>query len=220
MTTMIFKIPGEPTGKGRPRYANVRGVVRTYTPKKTRDYERRVQQFFRKAYPGYIPLDGPVSVYIYAVFPVPESFSMAKKQRCYSGELLPTKKPDADNIAKIVLDALNGLAYRDDAHVTAMSANKRFQNAPDEPPHIRVELFVKEGNTAMIRDYPEPSMTPPEPVEVRKCACCGGEIYAGNRAYRGDEGLFHPGCLLPFIAGKLEESYVAAALGYQEVIAQ
>lgn len=147
MTTMNFEIPGEPTGKGRPRYANIRGVVRTYTPKKTKDYERHIQQCFRKVYPNYIPSDGPVSVYIYAVFSVPESLSKAKKQRCYSSELLPTKKPDLDNLAKSILDALNGLAYRDDARVTTLTANKRFQNAPEEPPHVRVELSMKGGNT-------------------------------------------------------------------------
>ena len=41
-------------------------------------------------------------------------------------EYYPTKKPDADNIAKVVCDALNGLAYKDDAQVIDLTVHKRF----------------------------------------------------------------------------------------------
>ena len=140
MTTFIFEIPGEPTGKGRPRYANIRGMVRTYTPKKTRDYERHVQQCFRRTLGIQTPLEGPVSVEIRAAFAVPESLSAVRKRRCWGGSLKPTKKPDADNIAKTVLDALNGLAYRDDASVVSLTVEKHFVTEPDEIPHVAVTV--------------------------------------------------------------------------------
>ena len=45
-----------------------------------------------------------------------------------ANELQCTKKPDADNIVKVVLDALNKVAYRDDAQVVELVAIKRWSN--------------------------------------------------------------------------------------------
>lgn len=146
MTTFVFEIPGEPTGKGRPRYANIRGMVRTYTPKKTRDYERHVQQCFRRTLGIRTPLEGPVSVEIRAAFAVPESLSAVRKRRCWGGALRPTKKPDIDNIAKIILDALNGIAYTDDSNVVDLYTKKVYVSEPDETPYVRVSIRQIEGS--------------------------------------------------------------------------
>lgn len=70
-----------------------------------------------------------------------------------------------------------------------------------------------------MREYPELPLEPAEPVELGKCAWCGQEIYSGNRRYIGDEGMFHPGCMMEFLEEKLREPYVASMCGYQEVSA-
>jgi len=43
-------------------------------------------------------------------------------------------RPDVDNLLKLVLDALNGIAYGDDAQVVAITGQKRYC-AVNETPH-------------------------------------------------------------------------------------
>jgi Holliday junction resolvase RusA-like endonuclease len=42
----------------------------------------------------------------------------------------PTTKPDTDNIAKICLDALNGIAYHDDAQIVELQVSKLYSDEP------------------------------------------------------------------------------------------
>ena len=53
-----------------------------------------------------------------------------------AGRTLPTKKPDADNVMKIILDALNGVAYEDDRQIVALAIRKTY----GEKPGVRVEI--------------------------------------------------------------------------------
>ena len=78
----------------------------------------------------------PVSVYIEAVFPVPKSKSRKDREEMLAGRVLPTKKPDADNIAKIVCDALNSVAWMDDAQVAVLRVSKLY----GETGHMRVVI--------------------------------------------------------------------------------
>lgn len=78
----------------------------------------------------------PATVCIEAMFGIPKSFSKAKRADALSGRIYPTKKPDADNIAKIVLDALNGVAYTDDTQVINLLVQKRYGKVPE----VKVEI--------------------------------------------------------------------------------
>lgn len=80
----------------------------------------------------------PLSVSITAFYEVPKSYSKKKKQEMLDGQLYPTKKPDIDNIAKCVLDALNKLAYRDDTQVVKLHMEKHYAEIP------RVEVEIRE----------------------------------------------------------------------------
>lgn len=122
-----FKVPGEPVGKGRPRF--VRATGRTYTPEKTERYENLVKLAFIKEYPGVVPIDGPLAVTMVANFSIPKSWSKKKQALAIAGALRPTKKPDTDNIAKIK-DALNGIAWRDDAQVVEEVISKYYAEVP------------------------------------------------------------------------------------------
>ena len=122
-----FKVPGDPVGKGRPRF--VRATGRTYTPEKTERYENLVKLAFIKEYPDVTPIDGPISVEMVANFSVPKSWSKKKHALAIAGVLRPTKKPDTDNIAKIK-DALNGIAWRDDAQVVEELISKYYAEVP------------------------------------------------------------------------------------------
>lgn len=118
----IFTISGEPEGKARPR------VTRngTYTPHKTAAYEKLVQMSFRTQCPGTFFGDAPLCVYITACFTPPARATKRKRSRMLSGEIRPTKKPDTDNIAKAICDALNGVAYRDDSQICCLTVQKKY----------------------------------------------------------------------------------------------
>lgn len=125
MTETVFVVYGEPQGKARPRFTR---TGRTYTPKKTVDYECEIRAAFQRA-DGVIT-ELPVSVSITALYKIPKSASKANEQKMLSDELLPCKKPDLDNIAKCVCDALNGVAYKDDAQVCSLNVKKRYSKEP------------------------------------------------------------------------------------------
>ncbi len=117
---VCFDVPGKPQGKGRPRFTR---SGHTYTPDHTAEYEERVKLAYKQAGGG--KLSGFVSADILAVFTVPKSYTKAQRAAALNASFAP-KKPDCDNIAKIILDALNGLAYDDDAQVVKLRVEKRY----------------------------------------------------------------------------------------------
>lgn len=131
-----FTIPGKPCGKQRPRFGN----GRTYTPEKTVNYENLVRLCFRQAYPNAEPISAGVQVtaVIEAYFQIPKSTSKKRRNDMFADVIRPTSKPDTDNIAKICLDALNGLAYHDDSQVVDCTVEKFYSDTP------RVEIWIKE----------------------------------------------------------------------------
>ena len=68
---------------------------------------------------------------IIAYFAVPKSYSKAKRLDCVLNNLRPTKKPDADNIAKIILDSLNGIAYDDDSQIVELTVIKEWTDGQE-----------------------------------------------------------------------------------------
>ena len=123
--TFTFEIVGEPQGKGRPRFSTRGGFVKTYTPEKTASYENFVKVCYLNKYKGQ-KLDGEIIAEIIAYFPIPKSFSKKKRTEAIEGKIMPTKKPDTDNIAKTILDSLNGIAFEDDKQVVALLVKKLY----------------------------------------------------------------------------------------------
>lgn len=126
MTRLDFTVSGEPQGKGRPRMTR---AGHAYTPAKTRSREALIAYHAQQAMAGRPLVEGPVRVSIVATFAVPASWSKRKRSDALSGLLRPTKKPDFDNIAKLV-DAINGIAWLDDAQVVEGHVSKVFGDAP------------------------------------------------------------------------------------------
>ena len=118
---MKFEIIGKPIGKGRPRL----GKYGTYTPTKTANYETLVKWTFANEFKKFKPMEGPIKAKITAVFIVPKSYSKKKREELLT-KIDYIKKPDCDNIAKIILDSLNGLAYIDDSQVSNLVTLKRY----------------------------------------------------------------------------------------------
>ena len=123
-----FEVIGDIVGKARPRMNTRTG--RAYTPTETKNYEYAVRQWFIMKYPNFIPLEKRVEVTITAYFGTPKSTSKKKEAEMLANIISPTKKPDADNIVKIVLDAMNKFAFKDDTQVTKLEIEKKYSRTP------------------------------------------------------------------------------------------
>lgn len=130
MATMYFKIPGKPMGKQRPRIVSRGSFAKAYTPKETVNYEQWVKACYIEQTDGYMFEDNPrgLGVNIFAYYKPPKSTSKKKHTDMIERRINPTKKPDADNIAKIICDSLNGIAYKDDAMITTMHVLKYYSD--------------------------------------------------------------------------------------------
>lgn len=118
-----FNVSGSPQGKARARTLK---SGRSYTPKKTVDYENLVRSCFLKSEHETWFDKEPLSVQIIAHYGIPKSTTKKDRALIADYKLLPTKKPDTDNIAKIVCDALNGVAYGDDAQIVRLFVSKDY----------------------------------------------------------------------------------------------
>lgn len=131
-TEIRLWIPGKPEGKQRARHGN----GRTFTPRETRLAEELIVQAWRDAGEPRFPVPHPRAH-------LPLKFDMLFLMERGSGHynskgllnaegdrhpLPENKKPDVDNAQKLVMDALNHKAYRDDVQVTDSRQRKRWSN--------------------------------------------------------------------------------------------
>lgn len=123
-------IPGEARGKGRPRFARRGKFVATYTDEKTANYENLVAWAGAQAMKGRAPLGCAVNVSLCVHTAPPASWSKKKQSLALAGEIFPTTKPDADNIQKILYDALNGIVWVDDKQIVTVAFKKRYAEIP------------------------------------------------------------------------------------------
>lgn len=130
---------GNPVPKGRPRFSKVGGFVRSYTPKKTSDYEAQVKAIAQQAMTRE-PLETPLAAFLYFRLPIPKSYPKKRIAACLAGSERPIKKPDLDNLAKSVLDGLNGVVWADDSQIVSLHVTKVYASAPGVDVHIREEL--------------------------------------------------------------------------------
>lgn len=125
-----FCVYGEPQGKGRPRFSTVCGNVKTRTPEQTVIYENLVRTEYRSQSGKRFPDDAMLDVRIFAYYSIPKSVSKKKRQAMLDKKVRPTKKPDFDNIGKVICDSLNGIAYRDDAQIVDSMVRKFYSETP------------------------------------------------------------------------------------------
>ena len=135
-----FAVLGEPAGKGRPRFRSVGPYVKTYTPEKTVSYENLVKLEYRRQCNDFKFEDGvPLDLRITAYYSIPKSTSKKKRVLMEQFKIRPMKKPDNDNIVKVVQDALNLVAYHDDVQVVDCQLRKFYSENP------RVVVTIQEA---------------------------------------------------------------------------
>ncbi len=119
----MILVEGKIKGKDRPRFYKGHAV----TPQTTKNYEKLVKEC-------YVEQGGELFLEAVKV-KITVKHKLPKKTKL----IYPTKKPDLDNIAKIILDGLNGVAYKDDTQVIKLSISKKWTNSIE-----CIEFEVKE----------------------------------------------------------------------------
>lgn len=139
-----FTVYGEPKAKGRPRVSVRKSgdgkstFARAYTPKQTVIYENQVKLEYENQCGSYrFPDDAMLDIRIFAYYGIPKSTSKKKRELMLAGKIRPTKKPDFDNIAKIICDSLNGIAYQDDKLIV----DGMFRKFYSEQPRVEVKIL-------------------------------------------------------------------------------
>lgn len=147
MRRIRFTVPGVPFGKQRPKvtvrkYKDSQGkekaFSRAYTPEKTVNYENLVKMAYQNEAKGRRFKDNDMlDVRIIAYYEIPQSTSEKNKKKMLKHIIRPTKKPDWDNIGKVICDSLNKIAYHDDKQVVDSQVRKFYSENP------RVDVVIR-----------------------------------------------------------------------------
>ena len=121
----------EPTAKARPRSTIIAGRVRTYTPAKTKKAEAMIEAMIRTQVMELGAFDDGVPLRLEATFYRERPKSLPKRV------IMPVSRPDYDNYAKLLTDALEKFVYKNDSQICTALIKKRFGSPP------RIELTIE-----------------------------------------------------------------------------
>lgn len=131
-----FTVPGDPVPQGRPRATSKGGMTKLYDPPASREYKKLVKAYASKNRPPEL-IEGYIEVEMLIYKRSLKSFSKKKIAEAEAGFLRPKTKPDADNYAKGILDAMKGIIWQDDGQVTDLIARKYYSANP------RAEIVIR-----------------------------------------------------------------------------
>ena len=134
-----FEVIGKIQPKQRPRFKRCGAFIQTYTPEPTLKYQKLVAESYMAKY-GEMKLSGALVMNIDAFFNVPKSLSKKKKLELY-GKPNVQHNGDIDNVAKSILDGLNGVAYDDDTIVYDLHIRKYYVMGEMDPERVEVKII-------------------------------------------------------------------------------
>lgn len=140
MKIVTFFIPGPPGVKQRPKFNRVTGSA--YTPEQTLNYENYIKYLYSSLSIQTYWDNEPMELSIKAVFDIPKSYTKKRKLAALAGEIAPSLK-DCDNIAKVIADALNGIAYQDDRHICRLQVEKIYSDKEKTGVHVIIRDYKK-----------------------------------------------------------------------------
>ena len=135
-----FKIEGRAQPQGRPRAVRMGKGVRMYDPPKSKAYKQMVAAKVR----SYMKINGiqtitePLAVHLNFYFTPPKSYTKKKLKLIEEGKLHYTKLPDADNLAKSVLDSCNKILFKDDSQIVELNITKQYGKEDCVEVHLEV----------------------------------------------------------------------------------
>lgn len=139
--TLKFTVLGTVQAKQSAKFRNAGKFIQSYQPAKVINYANWVKQCFVQEFPNHDPMifEGKMlAIKTVAFFEIPQSKSKKYKELARTGKIRPTKKPDTDNIAKNIKDALNKIAFPDDSQIVTEIIEKWYADTP------RAEIYIKE----------------------------------------------------------------------------
>jgi Holliday junction resolvase RusA-like endonuclease len=122
---LTFIVEGPAVGKGRPRVTR----THTYTPEKTKHYGELVKRAAQRAIidcPDFVVMRCPIHIDIQIRVAPLAKWSDRRRALAIAGHIMPTSKPDKDNVEKSILDACNGVVWDDDSFVCSGTFQKYF----------------------------------------------------------------------------------------------
>lgn len=122
---LLFEVHGVPVPQKQTQFVRATGVA--YNPSK-KDIEMFQWQIMPFA-PSSVLLSA-IEMHLTFYLPIAASTSRRLRMQMLNGVVLPTKKPDFDNLAYLVTNALKGIVYKDDAQVTDCIIRKRYSDKP------------------------------------------------------------------------------------------
>ena len=134
-----FVVVGKIQPKQRPRFKRCGAFIQTYTPQPTLDYQKLVADSYIEQY-GDEKLTGALKMEINAFFNVPKSYSKKKKAELW-GKPNTQHNGDIDNVAKSVLDGLNGIAYDDDTIIYDLHISKYYTLNDSDPERVEIKIW-------------------------------------------------------------------------------
>jgi len=130
---------GDPKAQGRPRATRIGGFVKVYDDPKSAKAKRNLMVVVQEQAPKKL-LDCPLKVDLYFYLPRPKGHYGTGRNAGKLKDSAPinhTKKPDIDNLRKLVMDAMTGIFWRDDSLVCEGTTRKVYSDKP------RTEIFIK-----------------------------------------------------------------------------
>lgn len=137
---MRFTIIIPPKGQKRARACVRGGFASTYKDKSQRQEEQNLSALLYEHKPA-VPMEGAVYMVIKAYLPIASSKPKRWQDAAIVGAIRPTVKPDADNLAKQVLDVMNGVFFADDRQIVSLVVEKHYGN----PARWEIELNESEN---------------------------------------------------------------------------
>jgi len=136
-------IEGRVAGKARHRSAVIGGQVRQFDPKTNRAAATRIAEAWQHANRPWFA-DAPVGMEIVIHEQRPAGHWTGKGELSAAGRRspVPARKPDLDNVAKQICDALNGRLWHDDAQVYDLRARKEWCASRDTPEVVVVTAWT------------------------------------------------------------------------------
>jgi len=130
MQVFEIHVGGEPVAQGRPRFTSAGGFVKAYDPIKSREFKYVIQTLAREKMAGQERFNGALCLYLTVTRVPPKSWAKYRRREAMENHQGIQGKPDLDNYIKIVLDALNGVVFADDACIVRIGASKRWSDSP------------------------------------------------------------------------------------------
>lgn len=141
--SICFTVAAPPRAKARARTSFRHSKLRFYTPPATTEFEDAVRAAASTVVAGALPIIGPVDVHMIVRLAPCNSTSKGRARAMIEGQIVPSKAPDIDNIAKAVLDGCKGVAFADDRQVIRLVAEKTY--APSAGVDVRIVARAQVG---------------------------------------------------------------------------